>query len=609
MKFQQREVEFLFLESNWNRFRRIIANPPLILSIVLLILLIYLVIAPLFSMVESSLTLSSRDSIYVVGEQVGDFTNYYLKRTFVGNMSDILFYQPLRNTLMVSFAMSILALFIGSILAWLVVRTDLLFKQIIANLAIIPYVLPSWTLALAWITVFKNRRLGGASGMLEYLGIDLPDWISFGPIPIIIVMALHYYPFTFLLIGSALRSLDPTLEEAALVLGANRRVAIRRIVFALITPAIFSAWLLTISRGIGTFAAPSFLGLPVNYHLLSTKLYSNLLTGSPGVSYIIAVVMIAVSSLFIFLNQRIIGKRKSYVTVTGKAFQPKLVALKKWRYLVTSLVIIFLILVVFLPIFVLGIDTVMKVAGNYSFSNFTLHSWLGKSDPNIAYGEPGILRNPYVLGALWNSIKLGVSVAFFCGISGLLIGYTVVRLRGSKLSTILDQISFFPYLIPSIAFGAIYLSLFAQPRGFIPSLYGTFTLLVLVTTVKNLPFATRAGISGMMQLGHEIEEAGIIAGASWFTRMRRLIFPLQSSNITSGMQLPLITAMRELSLLLILITPNTRLLTTVTFRYTDYANYSMANAVLLLNIFIVLAMIYLLKKFTGSDLTKGLGGQ
>jgi len=204
MKLQQREVEFLFLERNWNRARRIIANPPLMLSIILLILLIYLVIAPLFSMIESALTLSARDSIYVVGEQVGDFTSYYLKRTFIGNMSDVLFYEPLRNTLIVSFSMSIIAVFIGSILAWLVVRTDLLFKRLIANLAIIPYILPSWTLAVAWITVFKNRRLGGASGMLEYFGINLPDWISFGPIPIIIVMALHYYPFTFLLIGSAL---------------------------------------------------------------------------------------------------------------------------------------------------------------------------------------------------------------------------------------------------------------------------------------------------------------------------------------------------------------------------------------------------------------------
>lgn len=210
--------------------------------------------------------------------------------------------------------------------------------------------------------------------------------------------------------------------------------------------------------------------------------------------------------------------------------------------------------------------------------------------------------------ATWNSLKLGLLSSFFCAIAGLLIGYTVVRLRGTFLSKSLDQVSFLPYLIPSIAFGAIYLSLFAKPRGFIPSLYGTFALLILVTTVKNLPFATRAGISGMMQLGHEIEEAGIIAGAGWFTRMRRLIMPLQKSNLLSGILLPMVSAMRELSLLIILITPGTHLLTTLTFKYTDYGYYSISNALLLINIFVVLILCAIVQKITKSDLSKGLGG-
>ncbi|MFW6287945.1 MAG: ABC transporter permease, partial [bacterium] len=175
-------------------------------------------------------------------------------------------------------------------------------------------------------------------------------------------------------------------------------------------------------------------------------------------------------------------------------------------------------------------------------------------------------------------------------------------------SKIFDQVSFLPYLIPSIALGATYLSLFAKPQGFIPGLYGTFILLVLITSVKNLPFASRAGISGMMQLGDEIEEAGIIAGAGWFTRMKRLIMPLQRSSILSSILLPLISAMRELSLIIILITPGTQLLTTLTFQYTDYGFYSISNALLLINIFIVLILTILVQKITGADMAEGLGG-
>jgi iron(III) transport system permease protein len=604
----EKEKKNLFFTKLYNHTKRAFRNPPFILSIILFVILLYLIIGPLISMVQSSFTLHPRDALYLADAEAGEFTTYYFVRTFFSKMKEVLFYKPLMNTLIVIFPMSALAVLIGGILAWLVVRTDLPGRRFFAKIAIIPYILPSWTLALAWINIFKNRTIGGASGILEYIGITPPTWMSFGPLPIIIVMALHYYTFTFLLIGSGLREIDTRLEESALVLGADQKSTMRKVVFPLITPAVLSGWVLTIARGVGSFSAPAFLGRPVNFQVLSTKLYSNLQTGSPGIAYLLALVMILLAISFIFINQKIIGTRKGFVTISGKASTKNIVKLGKSTSLIMTLVILFFVFVIFVPIIVLGIETVVKVPGDYSISNFTLHYWFGESDPKILSGTPGVFRSHEMWAALWNSLKLGILASFFCAIAGLLIGYTVVRLRGSILSKSLDQVSFLPYLIPSIAFGAIYLSLFAKPHGFIPSLYGTFALLVLVTTVKNLPFATRAGISGMMQLGHEIEEAGIIAGASWFTRMRRLIMPLQKSNLLSGILLPMVSAMRELSLLIILITPGTHLLTTLTFKYTDYGYYSISNALLLINIFVVLVLTIIVQKITKSDLSKGLGG-
>ncbi len=597
-----------FLTKLWNHSRQALRNPPFILSIILLIILLYLIIGPLVSMIQSSFTLHPRDALYITDTAPGEFTTYYFFRTFFSNMRNALFLQPFKNTLLVIFPMSALSVLIGGILAWLVVRTDLPARRLIAKIAIIPFILPSWTLALAWINIFKNRTIGGSSGILEYLGITPPTWLSFGPLPIIIVMALHYYTFSFLLIGGSLREMDTRLEESALVLGADQKTTLRKIVFPLIAPAVLSGWVLTIARGVGSFSAPAFLGRPVNFQVLSTRLYSNLQTGYPGVAYLLALVMILLAVFFIYINQKIVGTRKGFVTITGKAATKNIVQLGKYKKLIVCLVFLFFVFVVFIPIIVLAIETIIKVPGDYSLSNFTLHYWFGESDPKILSGTPGVFRNSEMWGALWNSLKLGVLSSFFCAIAGLLIGYTVVRLRGTTLSKLLDQISFLPYLIPSIAFGAIYLSLFAKPRGFIPSLYGTFTLLILVTTVKNLPFATRAGISGMMQLGHEIEEAGIISGAGWFTRMRRLILPLQKNNLINGVLLPLVSAMRELSLLIILITPGTHLLTTLTFKYTDYGYYSISNALLLINIFIVLVLTIIVQKITKSDLSEGLGG-
>lgn len=129
----------------------------------------------------------------------------------------------------------------------------------------------------------------------------------------------------------------------------------------------------------------------------------------------------------------------------------------------------------------------MLYPNDYSLGNLTLHYWIGEGQQALAEGERGILRNAQILGAAWNSVRLSILVALLTGMFGIFIGYAVVKGRKTFLSSVLEQQSFLPYLIPSVAFGAIYLSLFTRKIGPIPSLYGTFLLLVLVCMAKNLP--------------------------------------------------------------------------------------------------------------------------
>jgi len=114
---------------------------------------------------------------------------------------------------------------------------------------------------------------------------------------------------------------------------------------------------------------------------------------------------------------------------------------------------------------------------------------------------------------------------------GFVLGYVISRTRKGVLGRFLEQLSFLPYLIPSIAFGAIYLSMFSQRQLFMPALYGTLALLVLISVVKYLPFSTRSGISNMMQIGLELEEAGAIEGAAFSTRFSRIIMPLAKKDL------------------------------------------------------------------------------
>jgi iron(III) transport system permease protein len=209
---------------------------------------------------------------------------------------------------------------------------------------------------------------------------------------------------------------------------------------------------------------------------------------------------------------------------------------------------------------------------------------------------------------MWNSFRLSTVASIIAGSIGVLAGYSIVKKRGTKLATFVNNLAFFPYLMPAMAFGAIYLSMFARQNLFLPSLYGSFAILVLIGSVKYLPFASRAGINAMLQLGPEIEEAAVILGIPWWKRMVQIIFPIQKASFLSGYLLPFISIMRELSLFILLVSPSTRVLTTLLFQYNEKGWYQYANAINLFIIAIVLIVTTLVNKLTGASIDKGIGG-
>jgi len=294
--------------------------------------------------------------------------------------------------------------------------------------------------------------------------------------------------------------------------------------------------------------------------------------------------------------------------VTGKSSNISLVKLRAARTPLSLLLVLLIGAVAILPLVTFAVESFIMAPGDYSLKNLTTEFWVGKGREDIGGGEPGILLNKYVWLGLWNSVKLSVVVALVAGTVGGLAGYAIVKARGTKLSSLVNNLAFFPYLMPSMAFGAIYLSMFAKRNLFIPSLYGTFALLVLVGAVKYLPFASRAGVNSMLQLSNEIEEAGVILGIPWRKRMTRIIFPIQKSSFLSGYLLPFISCMRELSLFVLLIVPANRVLTTMLFQYNEKGWNQYANAINLIIIIVVLSFNTVINKVTGASIDKGIGG-
>lgn len=564
--------------------KRLALDPVNLLLGALLIVLGYLVLGPFIELAVKTLTWGESGRRLSPDAVEGAFTWFHWHQAVVGPLSGKMLYGPLMNTLVTGFASTVLALLAGGVLAWCVIRSNLPGKRWLQPVLTLPYIIPSFAIALAWETVFRSPKVGGQPGLYQsLLGVAPPEWLSYGAVPITITLAIHYFPFAYLLVAGALATIDSQMEESALISGASRLMILRRITFPIVAPAFAAAFILTFGKTIGQFALPFLLGAPTQYHTIATMVYANLALGLDSMAYVLAIVLIAMSLVVIWLSNRVVGsKSRRFETISGKGFRSRQIGLGAWRWPVFTVVAGFGFVVGILPLLLLGFQTVMLVDGFYGLENFTWHFWIGQSDPEIAFGEPGVLHNDNILGATWNTLRLAFISAIIASIIGLVIAYIVVRRGDNPLAWLLDQIAFIPFLFPTIAFGAMYLSLFAEPRGPIPALYGTFTLLVLISVVSRLPYAVKTGVTAVTQIGRELEEAAELAGAGWGMRFRRIVMPLASSGVLSGMMVSFVGVMRELSLIILLITPSTRVLMTVGFGYVEEGLIQLSNALVLI---------------------------
>ena len=597
-----------------NQIKAVVTNPYNIIVLIAVVLLVYLIVLPLLDMIATTFELAQRDIRAVGGGKAGDFTLYYWQRLLASELSWTMLIKPLINSLVIGVCVSVCAILLGSILAWLMVRSDLPFKKFFSLAVIIPYMIPSWCKSQAWLSMFKTARLGGAPGFMASLGLDVSEWLAYGPVAIIIVLTLHYYAYTYLLVSSALNSINSELEEMGEIQGAGKAMILRKITLPLVLPAILSAVILTFSKAIGTFGTINYLGSPVQYYTLSSQLYMNINSRDTQTGFAMAILMIIIASIAVFVNQKLIGSRKSYATIGGKGGRSTLIGLGKvGRPVITAALFVFFAVGIIMPIVILVMESFMLKEGIYSLDNFTLHYWIGESNPQIMEGLPGIFKNDEFINSLFNSLRLTLVNGVFGTIFGQLLGYITAKGRGRLHGKLVEQLVFIPYLIPSVAFGGIYLSMFSQPQQIfgvtlVPALYGTFALLTLVSVVKHLPFAARAGTSNMLQISGELEEAATIEGAGFFRRFVKIVFPLSKGGFISGFMLIFVSIMKELDLIILIMTPTTSTLPYLAFRYQN-GNSPQASDCVAIVMFSIVFLVYAIANLSGkADLAKSMAG-
>ena len=539
------------------------AAPGLALKAAILAVLAILILAPLLKIAADTL----------LPETIGAWSDVVW-----GRLAPNLFWRPLGNTLILGVGVAAGCVILGGFLAWLVTMTDVPLRRAIGLMATLPFMIPSFATALAWGSLFRNDRVGGQIGFLQGLGLPVPDWLSWGLTPTLIVLVAHYYSLTFAVIAAALAMVNSDLIEAAQLSGASRKRIFAGIVLPVVMPAIVAGGSLAFAGAASNFAAPALLGLPVRMQTLATRLYGMIEIGQTARGYVIAILLILISGFFLWLGNRVATGRRSYATITGKGGRPKRFTLGRARWPLFAIAMTACSLTTIVPVVVL-IASSLAPSSSALFSNWTMHYWAGLSNPSIAQGQAGILHNPAIVGGIGITVSVGLIVAVTVTVLGIAVAYTLARFGSGAISGAIDQLSFVPLLVPGIAFGAAYIALFGAPIGPLPALYGTIGLLVLAATAYLVPFAVQTGRAVIQQVGGELEESARLTGAGWLRRLTAVTVPLAVRGIAAGALIVFVKMVRDLSLVVLLFTPTTPLLSVLAYRYASEGFDQFAHAI------------------------------
>ncbi|WP_136684404.1 ABC transporter permease [Falsirhodobacter xinxiangensis] len=513
------------------------------------------------------------------------------REVLASNLSRNLTWLPLKNTMILGLATAVGSVLIGGFLAWLVVMTDVPFRRTLGVLATLPFMIPSFATALAWGSLFRNSRAGGSVGMLEGWGMSVPDWLAWGMVPTAFVLISQYFALAFTVVAASLASLNGDVVEAGQMAGASRRRIVFGIVLPMVTPALLAGGSLAFAAGVSNFAAPALLGLPVRMQTLSTRLFGMVEIGQTERGYILAMLLIVVSAVFLGAGNRLLAGRRSFATIGGKGARAKRMALGGARGPLCALALGLCFVTTVLPIILL-VAASLAPQGSALFSNWTLHFWIGASDPGFARGQAGIFRNPQLMTALWMTLALGVGVAVVSVLIGLLAAVVLNGKRIPVLTEAVSQLAFLPMLLPGIAFGAAYIALYGAPIGPFPALYGTPWLLALALVAATLPFAVQTGRATVAQISGDVDEAARMTGAGFVRRLFAITLPLASKGMIAGALLAFVNVIGDLAIVVLLYTPQVPVLSVLSYRYASDGFHQFANAVTLLILLIsVLATV------------------
>lgn len=563
-------VEVNQKEASFQRLRRVGRRLPFP---ILLGIMVILVVVPMIVLLLTSLT----DSPPRPGDPIGNFTFANFSAIFSERgMSAAL------NSFVISLSAGTLAMIIGTGLAWLAARSDVPGRGLVSVAGIIPLFISAFVGAMAW-SLIASPQAGYVNLLFDSLGWDFAFNVYSLP-GIIFVQALYYSPYAFVFVFGALRLMNPELEEAALVHGASQRDVLTKVTLPMIRPALGGAAILTFALILEDFPIPVILGAGSGIQTLPTYVYSLMTQAPANVNQASAVgVTLLIILVAVIAFQRMLLKKRSYTTVSGKGFRPGIVKLEKWRWTAFAAVMLYLVLAVVLPILALikaafsGARYIENFSEIFDPASFSTAAFFDSVTSRVFLDG---LRNSFTAGILAAVIGLVLYVAL-----AYFVGRTNIRGR-----RILEQLATAPIAIPALVMGLAFFwtwSLVPLP------IYGTLAILVLAYIVRFTPQGYGGISTSLQQIDGDLEAAARVSGASTLRALTYVTLPLLRTSLISTGLMVLILSVRELASSIFLFTSNTRVLSVVVFgqwengQWERVASMSLAYSAVLLVITII----------------------
>ena len=480
---------------------------------------------------------------------------------FVSVLGNANVHHALANSLIACTGGTALAVAIGLAFSWIVVRTNTPWKGFIGAASLVPLFVPPLVAGVAW-SILGSPKSGLLNTMMKWIGLDWRiDLYSMAGL--IVVFGMYYAPYVYMFTASALRNMDPSLEEAAEIAGVGPVRTLFTVTFPLVAPAIISGMLLSFIVMLGIYGIPAVLGAPANISVLTTYIFK-LTNWSPplySTAAAVAIILMVVTGALVLLQQRVLAGR-SFITVAGKAFRPRALDLGPWRWLTLVLALLYLVIVVVLPTLALIVAAFRRflfipdAASLFDMRHYSLVHF------------ESIFDNPLTIRSIWNTMEVGLVTAVLGGLLAFAIGYTVHRgsVPGRRA---IDLIATLPVAIPGLVIGVAYLwAWIGLPGG----LYGTIWILALAFIARFMPDTMKALSTSFLQIHRELEEAAWICGKGRLETIRSIVLPLARPGTIAAMTLLFILAIRELGSSLFLYTSETTVMAVLLLDYYEGGN-------------------------------------